>query len=468
MSDKYERLIARLETIYRKKTKRSFALYKQAEQVMIKGGSHNLRLWRPYPFIMAEAHGPRVLDVDGNAYIDYWQGHYANILGHNPAALKRELAGFDPEHGSLHTGFEGESQIRLAETLLRQLGYADFKVRFTTSGTLATMYAVMLAEAATGRDLVLKVGGGWHGASPYLLKGVKFAPGAGFVRPESAGVPADLLRRTLVTRFGDAEGLTRILRAKGNKIACFILEPFLGVGGFLPASREYLELVRDLTRRHGVLLILDEIISGFRFCPSGLQTLYGIEPDLATFGKLIGGGHAVSAVAGRAKILEGKRRGSTGPAKVLFEGGTFSAHPQYMRAGTVMLRHLVKEAADVYPKLARTGDILRTRIEGAFRSAGIEAVCTGRGNEAVPGSSLFQVNFPKTKKPLRTAEDLWDPTRSDVRLKEDVLKLALLTEGVHVVHGGGAVSTAHEDAQIEETVEAYERVARLFKKYLFS
>jgi glutamate-1-semialdehyde 2,1-aminomutase len=466
MTDKIERLVTRLETTYRKKTRRSFALYKQAEKVMIKGGSHNLRLWRPYPFIMAEAHGPHVVDVDGNSYIDYWQGHYANILGHNPAELKKEIAAFDPEHGSLHTGFEGESQIRLAETLLRQLGYDDYKVRFTTSGTLATMYAVMLAQAATGRDHVLKVGGGWHGASPYLLKGVKFDPEAGFSRPESAGVPPEILKRTLVTRFGDADGLARLFASKGNKIACFILEPFLGVGGFLPATREYLSLVRDLTRRHGVLLIFDEIISGFRFCPSGIQTLYGIEPDLATFGKLIGGGHAVSAVAGRAEILEGKRHGASGPAKVLFEGGTFSAHPQYMRAGTVMLRHLVKASGTVYPKLARAGEILRTRIEGAFRAEGIEAVCTGRGNDVVRGSSLFQVNFPKAGNPLRTAEDLWDPKLSDVRLKEDVLKLALLTEGVHVVHGGGAVSTAHEDAHLDATIGAYGNVARLFKKYL--
>ena len=466
MTDKIERLVTRLETTYRKKTRRSFALYKQAEKVMIKGGSHNLRLWRPYPFIMAEAHGPHVVDVDGNSYIDYGQGHYANILGHNPAELKKEIAAFDPEHGSLHTGFEGESQIRLAETLLRQLGYDDYKVRFTTSGTLATMYAVMLAQAATGRDHVLKVGGGWHGASPYLLKGVKFDPEAGFSRPESAGVPPEILKRTLVTRFGDADGLARLFASKGNKIACFILEPFLGVGGFLPATREYLSLVRDLTRRHGVLLIFDEIISGFRFCPSGIQTLYGIEPDLATFGKLIGGGHAVSAVAGRAEILEGKRHGASGPAKVLFEGGTFSAHPQYMRAGTVMLRHLVKASGTVYPKLARAGEILRTRIEGAFRAEGIEAVCTGRGNDVVRGSSLFQVNFPKAGNPLRTAEDLWDPKLSDVRLKEDVLKLALLTEGVHVVHGGGAVSTAHEDAHLDATIGAYGNVARLFKKYL--
>ena len=159
---------------------------------MVQGGSHTLRLWRPYPFIMAEAHGPYVYDVDGNAYIDYWQGHYANILGHNPAVLKKEFAAYDPEHGSLHTGFEGESQIRLAEILLRQLGYPDYKIRFTTSGTLATMSAVMLAQAVTGREKILKIGGGWHGASPYLLKGVKYDPDAR-IHPGGIGRCAQVL-----------------------------------------------------------------------------------------------------------------------------------------------------------------------------------------------------------------------------------------------------------------------------------
>ena len=466
--DRTEKLLHLLEAKYRKKTRKSFAFYRQAQKVMVKGGSHTLRLWRPYPFIMSEAHGPYVYDVDGNSYIDYWQGHYANILGHNPKVLKKELDRFDPECGSLHTGFEGESQIRLAELLMKQIGHKDYKVRFTTSGTLATMYAVMLAQAYTGRELILKIGGGWHGASPYLLKGVKFDKEKGFTQAESAGVPDEILRNILITRFNDPEDLIKIISKKGERIACFILEPFLGVGGFLAASKEYLALARSLTAKLGIVLIFDEIISGFRFCPSGVHKLYGIEPDLATFGKLIGGGHAVSAVAGRTEILDGTKHKTPLKARVLFEGGTFSAHPQYMRAGYSMLKYLVEHSSVLYPKLGRSGDILRTKIEDVFKREGIDAVCTGRANEVVRGSSLYMVNFPLKKVATPSAENIWNPALSDIPLREELLKLALLTEGVHVVHGGGAISAAHKDSHLEETVAAYAAAARLFKKHLFS
>ncbi len=432
---------------------------------MVRGGSHTIRLWKPYPFFVTAARGPEVRDVDGRSYVDYWQGHYANILGHNPPFILRKTAEF-LGRGGLHTGFEAQHQVELAELLLSRLGLRGHKVRFTTSGTLATMYTVMLAEGHTGRDLVLKIGGGWHGASPYLLKGVRHTAGRGYDVLASAGIGGDIARKTIVTRFNDGEALQRIFAERGDRIACFILEPFLGVGGFLPADREYLALARKLTHKHGTVLVFDEIISGFRFCPSGVQTLYGIEPDLATFGKLIGGGHAVSAVVGRSDILEGCRGSGPEAKRVLFEGGTFSAHSEYLKAGLLLLRHVIDRAPTVYPQLARSGHILRTGIEKAFAREGIEARCTGGGNEAVPGSSLFMVHFPKAGGPLRCPEDLNDETRADVALREELLKLALLVNGVNVVHGGGAVSAVHGKKELERTLAAYAEAARVFRRFL--
>ncbi len=464
---KIDRLLAVLEVRYQKKTRKSLQIYRRAQRAMVQGGSHSLRLFSPYPFMIKRARGPLVYDVDENAYIDYWQGHYANILGHNPKVLTDELKRFSLEEASLHTGFEGEGQVKLAELLLGQLGYKDYKVRFTTSGTLATMYAVMLAQAYTGREGVLKIGGGWHGASPYLLKGVKYDPDYGFQRSESAGVPGQILRKIFITRFNDGDHLEKVLWRKGHQISCLIVEPFLGVGGFLAASKEYLDLARALTQKYGVVLIFDEIISGFRFCPSGVQTLYGIEPDLTTFGKLIGGGHAVSAVAGKSEILEKCRPQAPSELRVLFEGGTFSSHAQYMRAGYVMLKHLADNAAKVYPKIARAGDRLRRGIEEAFGGQGIEVKCTGGGNDIIQGSSLFMVNFPLQKVRFKNPEDIWNPARSNTRLKEEVLKLAMLTEGIHIVHGGGAASAAHDENHVTQTIAGYNQAARLFKKYLF-
>ncbi len=462
-----DRLRDRLVKEYRKKTAKSRAVFRRAQAVMIEGGSHSIRLWRPYPFFAAAAEGPRVRDVDGNSYIDYWQGHYANILGHNPPLIRRKI-GACLDRGALHTGFEAGHQIELAETLVRSLGGGDAKVRFTTSGTLATMYAVMLAQGLTGRDLVLKVGGGWHGASPYLLKGVKFHAGEGFEGRESAGLADAIVKRTLVTRYDDGDDLRRIVERHGDRIACFIVEPFLGVGGFLPASREYLELARSLTAKHGILLVFDEIISGFRFCPAGLQTLYGVRPDLTALGKIIGGGHAVSAVVGPREVMEGCERGRGGAGRVFFEGGTFSAHAEYMKAGLIMLDRLVTGAPAIYTKLARAGERLRRGVERAFAEAGVPARTTGDGNDVVPGSSLFMVHFPRGGDvSCRRPEDIHDDRRSDQALREEILKLALLVNGVNVVHGGGAVSAVHGEREIEETVAAYGEAARLIKRYLY-
>jgi len=465
-----ERFVEILERRYKARTPGSARLFRRAEKVMIRGGSHTLRLPSPYPFFVRSAAGAYVVDVDGNEVLDFWQGHFANLLGHNPPVLREASlpkgpgSGPDPTDDSLHTGFEVEAQIELAELLLRQIGWKNHKVRFTTSGTLATMYAVMLAQGWTGRDEILKVGGGWHGASPHLLKGVKYDPDLGFQKIESAGVPAEFGKRILTTRFNDSDDLERIIRKRGDRIACFILEPFLGAGGFLAATPEYLANARRLTAEHGLVLILDEIISGFRFGPTGLQRIYGIEPDLSTFGKVIGGGHAVAAVVGKSEILDCIQTPPPNRARVHFSGGTFSAHPQYMRAGAATLRYLVQNAASIYPRIGAMGERLRNGIEEAFEAEGFRARCTGGGNAVLRGSSLFALNFPLTAHGFTNAEDVWNPQRSNIRLKEDVIRLALMTLGVHVVHGGGAVSAAHQDADIDRAIEAYAEAARLFKR----
>jgi glutamate-1-semialdehyde 2,1-aminomutase len=459
------KLFAALNERYRERTRRSLDIHERARRVMVRGGSHTLRLWPPYPLSVSRADGAWIWDADDHAYVDYWQGHYANILGHNPPVIVDALRSIH-ERGGLHSGFETTSQIELAELLLRQLGDPGARVRFTTSGTLATMYAVMVAEGYTGRDLILKVGGGWHGASPYLLKGVKYDPDKGYDHPDSAGVPRALARKTLVARFDDLDDLERIVASKGNRIACFILEPFLGAGGFLPVSKAYLEEARRLTERRGILLVFDEIVSGFRFGPSGIQSLYGVRPDLSAFGKVIGGGHAVAAVVGREEVLGVCEAGRGGRRRAFFEGGTFSAHAEYLAAGSAMIRHLIAGADEIYPRLAALGQRLRRGIEEAFAGEGIEVVCSGDGNEVVPGSSLFFIHFPRRKAGRLGPEALHDQSRWDLDLRERILKLALLNEGVHVVHGGGALSAAHRDEDVWRTIEACAAVARLFKDYL--
>ena len=174
------------------------------------------------------------------------------------------------------------------------------------------MYAIMLARTFTGRSLVMKVGGGWHGAQPWGMVGVGYRAGDGFVHADSAGLPPAILEQTVVTRFNDPQILADHFSTYGDRLACFIVEPYIGAGGGIPAQRAYLQLARSLSEKHGVVLILDEVISGFRFRAGDLGHLYGVRPDLATFGKIIGGGMPMTAVAGRADILRLAARAATG------------------------------------------------------------------------------------------------------------------------------------------------------------
>ncbi|MBM3188915.1 MAG: aminotransferase class III-fold pyridoxal phosphate-dependent enzyme, partial [Chloroflexi bacterium] len=234
--------------------------HQRACQVLVDGINHGARLFAPYPFRIVEAQGPYVTDLDGHRIIDFWQGHYANILGHNPALIRDALAAELRAGCGLHTGFPDEIQIEFAATLARAMDAE--RVRLTTSGTLATMYAIMLARAYTGRKVALKLAGGWHGANPLALKGVHRAP-SGFDQVDSTGIPAAADEETVVTRFNDVEGLKALFEARGEQIACFIFEPCPGRAGFVPAIAEYMSAARELTARYDALLILDEVITGF-------------------------------------------------------------------------------------------------------------------------------------------------------------------------------------------------------------
>jgi glutamate-1-semialdehyde 2,1-aminomutase len=236
----------------------------------------------------------------------------------------------------------------------------------------------------------------------------------------------------------------------------------MGVGGFMPATAEYLETARELTHRHGAVLIFDEIISGFRFCASGVQRLYNVRPDLSTFGKIIGGGMPLAAVVGREEIM--RLCGSAAGRRVRFDGGTFSAHPAALLAGKTLIEYLVRNESQIYSRLGALGQKIRAGIEEIFAGHGILARCTGYGNDVVPDSSLVMIHFPYDEGTrLTSPEAVWDPQICDVERRERVLKLALLLERVHVVHGLGAISTAHSDEDVEWLFAACDEAAKRIK-----
>jgi glutamate-1-semialdehyde 2,1-aminomutase len=320
----------------------------------------------------------------------------------------------------------------------------------------------MLSRAFTKRNLVLKIGGGWHGSQPYLLKGVtSYTKGLHLV--ESSGMPSSSTEETLTTRFNDVGHLEEAFEKFGEQIACFILEPFMGEGGFLFATEEYLNKARELTRDWGALLILDEIIAGFRFCPSSLASLYGVQPDLSTFGKIFGGGMPLTAVAGRGDVLELANSRQGHPRQVKFEGGTYSGHPASILAAITLLDYLKEHEQEIYPEIHRLGERARSQIPGVFEKVGIRAVVTGGPSGPITQSSMGMIHFPVGEDTaVSVPEIVWNPKACDVVLREKILRVALANEGFHVVHGFGSLSSRHTEAEVDDFLSAVELVAALF------
>ncbi len=458
-----KRLYGELVKRYQLKHKKSEALFKKACQYQIRGGSHNLRLFEPFPFYDVQASGSKVTDVDGHTYVDFWQGHFANILGHNPKVILDALLDYFQKGQGLTTGFPGSYQRELAELILKQIGAE--KIRFTTSGTLATMYAQMLAKAFTGREMVMKVGGGWHGGQPYALKGIStYDQGLNWL--ESAGLPSGIDAMIVVTRFNDIDDLEEKFRAHGERMACFILEPFIGAGGFIFAQKDYLLKARELTKEYDSLLILDEVVSGFRFHPGGLQSLYGIEPDLTVLGKAIGGGMPVSAVAGREDIMALCSPEAKAELRVKFDGGTFSAHPASMLAGLKYIQYLIEHESEIYPRIGKMGERVRKGIEKKFASHGFNVKCTGYGDSVAENCSVVGVQFLHEKvDKITSPEQVWNPALCDVELREKIFKVAMLDKGFNIFHGFGAISSAHTENEIQAALDAVESIAEEWSRF---
>ena len=415
------------------------------------GISHNIHFFPPYPFFVKKTKGSKIWDADGNEYVDCWMGNYTHILGYRPRVVVQAIEKQLKE--GIHWGGVYKKQIEWAE-LIQELVPSAEMIRFCCSGTEATMYAVRLARAFTGRKTILKIAGGWHGANPDLSLGIKTP----YEREESLGLLPELQQYTKTIPFNDLSGTLEVIHENEEGLAGIILEPVIGEGGFTPAQKEYLQMLRSETKKLGALLIFDEVISGFRVALGGAQERFHITPDLTTLGKIVGGGLPVGALVGKREILE-----RTSPEKkvnkwerILIGGGTFSAHPLTAAAGLAMLSYLRDRRQKVYAILESNGEKVRKGIQVAFDREGLDAVVTGIG-------SLFQTHFPFHK-----GETLDSPHAinrfTDVEKREVEFRVRMLTKGIHVMHGGGCLSIAHSDEDIEKIIKAARKVAREMRK----
>jgi len=321
---------------------KSEKLFKQAKEKIPGGVNSPVRAFQPYPFFTKYAKGSHIVDVDGNDYIDYCMGYGPLILGHaHPqivAAVKNQL-----DKGSLY-GTPTEQEVKLAELVCNLVPSAEM-VRLVNTGTEATMSAIRVARGYTGKKKIIKFEGCYHGAHDYVL--VKAGSGAmTFGMPTSLGIPEETTRNTIVIPYNDVGEFEKVVKNEKNDLAAVIVEPVMGNIGVIPPKEGFLETLRELTETYGVVLIFDEVITGFRLALGGAQEYYGIKPDMTTLGKILGGGFPMAAYSGKKEIM-----GLIAPSGKVYQAGTYCGNPISVAAGLTVLNILRKKGKNFYSEM---------------------------------------------------------------------------------------------------------------------
>jgi glutamate-1-semialdehyde 2,1-aminomutase len=418
------------------KTTISAKLFQEAQRFIPGGVNSPVRAFRSVggrPLFIKKARGARLYDADGNALIDYVLSWGPMILGHAPPSVVRAIVRAAAAGTSY--GAPTEPEIRLARLLTEAIPSMEM-VRLVSSGTEAVMSAIRLARAFTRRDGILKFDGCYHGHSDYLL--AKAGSGVATLGlPDSPGVPADFTRHTFTVPYNDIATTQRLIRERHRDLACVIVEPVAGNMGVVPPGDDFLPALRELTRSHGILLIFDEVITGFRVAYGGAQTLYGVTPDLTCLGKIIGGGLPVGAYGGRREIMQ-----MIAPAGPVYQAGTLSGNPLAVTAGIETLRRL--QAAGLYRKLDERAGSLAKGMGEAARKAGVPLTQTRVGSMLC---SFF------TAGPV---VDYVSAKRSDTRAYATFFH-RMLERGVYFAPSqfeAAFLSTAHTPNDIEQTIKA--------------
>ena len=413
---------------------RSAALHDRALGLLPGGVTHDVRLADPFPVAVARAEGARKWDVDGHELVCYVMGHGALLLGHgHPEVIGaiREQAG-----RALHPGASHELECEWAELVVRLVPSAE-RVRFTSSGTEASLLALRVARAATGRGTVVKLAGHFHGWHDQMATGSD----PPFDQPDTAGLPAATAESTSVVA-AEADALAEVLRTRD--VAAVMLEPTGAAWGTVPLSDSFLVTARRLADETGTLLVFDEVVSCFRWSPGGVQELTGVVPDLTVLGKILAGGMPGGAVCGRADLVDLLSGPAAGPRRVAHPG-THNAHPLSAAAGVATLR--LAASGEPQEHADRLASWLRDELTGVFRKRGVVGRAFGE-------SSTFHLLFGH--------EENWHALDA-ATLKSSVppatlaaaLNCSMLTEGVHLFHGSGFISSTHGEREVELTVRAF-------------
>lgn len=411
-------------------------LYERARKMMPGGVSSPVRAFLPYPSYISEARGSRIMDVDGNEYIDYCMGFGPLILGHADPdvilAVKEQA-----ELGMLY-GAPIPMELEMA-SLIEEVFPSMEMLRMVNTGTEATMHAIRLARGFTGRKRFIKVEGAFHGAHDSVL--VKAGSGATtHSAPNSLGIPEEVTSNTLLVPFNDIDSVKRVIRENRGEIAALITEPVIGNAGPILPDDGYLASLREITEENDILFILDEVITGFRLAMGGAQERFGVEADMTILGKVAGGGLPIGIFGGREDIMS-----MVSPSGKVYQAGTFSGNPMTLSAGLATLRKLGKMG---HEGLERKGERMRSSLQSAMEGIGLPYRVQGIG-------SMFQI--------FLTSEEVRDYRGAlgcDTALFHRLF-LGMLERGVYLPPSQfetDFISTAHTDKDIDATVERYAEV----------
>ena len=426
-------------------------LYDKAQQLIPGGVNSPVRAFKAvggYPLFISKGAGSKIFDVDGNQYIDYVGSWGPLILGHCHPEVMEALANVLKTGTSY--GAPTEREIELAELITEAFPSIE-KVRLTNSGTESTMAALRLARGFTGRSMILKFEGCYHGHGDSLL--VRAGSGVATLGlPDSPGVPAELARLTLCCPFNDLDSVEKAFALHGKNIAAVILEPVAGNMGCVPPQPGFLEGLRKLTLANDSLLIFDEVMTGFRVAYGGAQELYGVMPDLTALGKIIGGGLPVGAYGGRRDIMD-----YVAPVGPVYQAGTLSGNPLAVTAGITTLKQLKKKGT--YQQLEERSCKLSEGLLEAAKKAGVPVFANRVGSMF----TMFFADLPNSHSQELAPQNIGQAVINWVTAKQSDTKKfaryfwALLENGVYTAPSqfeAGFLSTAHTDADIDRTLEA--------------
>lgn len=420
-----------------KSLSKSQELFQKAKKIFPGGVNSPVRAFEPNPFFVTHSKGCKIYSVEEKTYIDYCLGYGVLLLGHANAEVLKAVE--DQLHKGTLYGAPTELENRFAELIQKCFPSIEM-LRLVNSGAEATMHAIRAARGFTGKNKVIKFEGCFHGAHDCVL--VK--AGSGAVTngsPDSLGIPQETTKNTIVLPFNNTEALEETIKREGQDIAAVIVEPVMGNVGLILPKKDYLTYLRKLTKKHGIVLIFDEIITGFRVALGGAQEYFKIKPDMTTLGKILGGGFPIAAFGGKKEIMQ-----QISPVGKVYQAGTFSGNPVSVTAGLKTLEILNQNQNQIYPKLQKNCDELTKAITDLALNYHVDL-------QIHKFASMFQVFF--SEQPIIDYESA---KRSDTQ-KFKIAFQQLLKQGVFIPPSQFEtcfLSNAHEKEDVENTIKAFE------------